>query len=74
MKTSGSAFKPILVPADTTFTRINGCYTQCFEARVIAPLPKSDDETEDTLSKNHSSTTLNMAIAANPSRFGDRRW
>jgi hypothetical protein len=60
--------KPILVPVDTIFTRINGSYNQCFEARLLAPLPKSDDDTEDTLSKNHSSTILNMAIAANPTR------
>lgn len=60
--------KSILVPVDTTFTRINGSYNQCFEARLLAPLSKSDDDTEDTLSKNHSSTILNMALAANPTR------
>lgn len=60
--------KPILVPVDTTFTRINGSYNHCFEARLLAPLPKSDDDTEDTLSKNHSSTILNMAIAADTIR------
>lgn len=60
--------KSILVPVDSTFTRINGTYSQCFEVRLLAPLPKSDDDTEDILSKNHSSVILNMAVAADSSR------
>jgi hypothetical protein len=66
--------KTILVSVDTTFNRINGSYSRCFEARLLAPVPRSDDDTEETLSKNHSSTILNMAIAAGPTGSAIRQF
>ncbi len=54
----------ILVKVDEVFSKINGKTTLFLEARLLAPLPKTDDADEDTLSKNHSSTILNLKIAA----------
>jgi hypothetical protein len=55
---------PILVSVDQSFNRINGSKNQCFSARLLAPMPKSDDDSEEDLDKNHSSVILNMGIAA----------
>jgi hypothetical protein len=56
--------EPILVRIDTTFNRVNGTVSPCFSARLLAPMSKSDDDTEDLLSKNHSSVILNFSIAS----------
>lgn len=54
----------ILVHVDETFSRINGQYDWSMTARLLAPLPKADDEEEEeTLSKNHSSTILQFSLA-----------
>jgi hypothetical protein len=55
---------PILVRVDDTFNRVNGIVSQGFSARLLAPMPKADDDTEEQLSKNHSSVILNFAIAS----------
>lgn len=55
---------PILVRVDNEFSRINWVHNAYFRARLLAPLPKGDDETEEVLSKNHSSTILNIQLAA----------
>ena len=55
----------ILVKVDETFNRINYVQDSSFTARLLAPLPKSeDDEEEDTLSKNKSSTIIQFSLAA----------
>lgn len=54
---------PILVKVDQVFSKINGSSTTFLEAKLLAPLPKADDADEDLLSKNHSSTVLNLKIA-----------
>jgi hypothetical protein len=54
----------ILVRVDETFSRINGQYDWSMTVRLLAPLPKADDdEEEETLSKNQSSTILQFALA-----------
>jgi len=57
----------ILVKVDQEFDRVNGSHNNCFSAFLVAPIPKSDDDTEDLLSKNHSSVILNIALGSNES-------
>jgi len=53
----------ILVRIDEQFGTINGCLDEAFTARLLAPLPKDDDEEcEEKLSKNHSSTILQFSL------------
>jgi hypothetical protein len=55
----------ILVKVDEAFSRVNGTHDDSLSARLLAPLPKSDDEgEEDVLSKNASSTILQFTLAA----------
>lgn len=61
-KTDG--LDPILVRVGNTFNRVNWVQSQCFSARLLAPMSKADDDTEEQLSKNHSSVILNFAIAS----------
>lgn len=65
---------PILVRVDQMFSRINGAPNLCFQAHLLAPIPKADILTEETLGKNHSSVILNMAIASDPSRRSVRQF
>lgn len=54
----------ILVRVDQTFSRINGADDASFSAYLIAPLPKADDEEdEEKLSKNKSSTILRFSLS-----------
>jgi glyoxylase-like metal-dependent hydrolase (beta-lactamase superfamily II) len=54
----------ILITIDSVFSRINGQHDETFSARLLAPRPKSSDETEEEArAKNRSSTILNLAIA-----------
>ena len=53
----------ILVRVDETFSCINGQDDWSMTARLIGPLPKSDDDDEDILSKNNSSTILKFSLA-----------
>ncbi len=55
---------PILVKVDQEFDRINWVHNSYFRARLLAPLPKDDEDAEEVLSKNHSSTILNIQLAA----------
>jgi len=57
----------ILIEVDEEFNRLNGQPSEFFSARLLAPIPKQDDEGEATLSKNNSSVVLNIKIAANKS-------
>ena len=59
----------ILVRVDETFSYINGQYDSTMTARLLGPLPKSDDDDEDILSKNNSSTILPVLF----SRWGKFR-
>lgn len=54
----------ILVRVGERFQTINGRFNAYFDAQLLAPrLPENDDE-DDLLSKNHSSTILNMRLAS----------
>lgn len=54
----------ILVRVDETFSRINGADDDSFSAYLIAPLPKDDDEEgEEALSRNKSSTILQLSLS-----------
>ena len=56
--------RAILVKLDEVFDRVNGTHNQLFKARLLAPLPISDDEAEEEeLGKNHSSVILNIELA-----------
>ena len=53
----------ILIKAGKSFARINGIYDLTMTARLLAPQPKSDEQSEEELrSKNHSSTVLNFSL------------
>lgn len=55
----------ILVKADEVFSKVNGQSDSTFSARLLAPHPKHQEETEEDLStKNHSSTILNISLAS----------
>lgn len=58
----------ILVRAGEYFNRINGNANAYFQAHLLAPLPCQDDDDEELLSKNHSSTILNMQLASSTLR------
>ena len=53
----------ILIRVDDSFARINGQYEHTMTVRLLGPLPKLDDDDEDILSKNNSSTILQFSIA-----------
>ena len=55
----------ILVEVDTEFSKICGASDLTFSARLLAPLPGSDEDEEDVLSKNDSSVVLNLSLKAN---------
>ncbi len=55
----------ILVEVDTEFSKICGAHDSTFSARLLAPLPGSDEDEEDVLSKNDSSVVLNLSLKAN---------
>ncbi len=59
----------ILIKAGGRFSRINGRTTAYFEAHLLAPLPKKDEEDDELLGKNHSSTILNLRLAASALRL-----
>lgn len=54
----------ILVKIDETWDHINGSTDSTFSALLIAPLNAKDDEEEDLLSKNDSSTIARFQISA----------
>lgn len=55
----------ILVEVDSLITRVNGASEPGLSARLLGPLPQSEDEAEeDTLSKNHSSVIMQFTITA----------
>lgn len=64
---------PILVKVDQMFNRINYVQDSSFAARLLGPLPKADDDDEETFSKNKSSTIIQFSLAADgladPCRF-----
>jgi len=56
--------RAILVKLDEAFDRVNGTHNPLFKARLLAPLPISEDEAEEEeLGKNHSSVVLNIELA-----------
>jgi hypothetical protein len=59
----------ILITVGSVFSRVNGKYDSSMQARLLAPHPKSDDESEEEArAKNRSSTVLNFALV------GDSIW
>lgn len=54
----------ILIQIDEMFSRINGTYDDTLSVRVLGPLPKIDDEDDELLSKNQSSTILQILLSA----------
>jgi hypothetical protein len=66
---------PILVTVDQLFSKINGSQNLLFQARLLAPLTKSDKvEEEEVLRKNHSSVILNIDLADDVSPRNWRRF
>lgn len=62
-KTDGLA--SVLVKVDEEILKVNGSNETSMSARLLAPLPKSDDDAEeDTLSKNNSSVILRFILSA----------
>jgi hypothetical protein len=55
----------ILVRIDETFSRINGQHDWSMTARLLGPLPKAEEDEEETLCKNRSSTILQFSLAGN---------
>lgn len=54
----------ILIRVDETFSRVNGIDDDSFSAYLLAPLPKDEDEeAEEKLSKNKSSTILQFTLS-----------
>jgi len=55
----------ILIEVDGLVEKVNGSYDSGMSTRLLGPLTKSDDESEeDTLTKNHSSVILQFTITA----------
>ena len=53
----------ILVRVGQTFSCINGCNDTSMDALLLGPEPRTDDEEEETLSKNNSSTIIRFSFA-----------
>ena len=53
----------ILVRVGQTFSCINGHHDTSMEAVLLGPQPRTDDEEEETLSKNNSSTIIRFSLA-----------
>lgn len=66
--------KAILIKAGERFNRINGSANVYFEAHLLAPLPKMDDDDDELLGKNHSSTILNLRLASSALRLDAARF
>jgi len=59
----------ILVRIDEEFSKVNGATNNLFKARLLAPLPKLNEEKEEEeLGKNHSSVVLNIELADTAAR------
>jgi hypothetical protein len=55
--------RAILVKIDEDFDKVNGARNGLFKARLLAPLPISDEEKEtEEVGKNHSSVVLNIEL------------
>lgn len=53
----------ILIRVDEEFSHINGLYDHSMKALLLAPLPAEDEDDEEVLSKNNSSTILQFSLA-----------
>lgn len=53
----------ILIRVDQEFSCVNGQNDRSMSARLLGPLPKTDDDDEEILSKNNSSTILRFSLA-----------
>ncbi len=54
--------KSILIQVGQEFSRISGKHDQSMIARLLGPIPETDDEDEDILSKNNSSTIIQFSL------------
>ncbi len=53
----------ILVRVDEEFSHVNGSGDPSMTARLLGPLPKADEDDEEILSKNNSSTIIQFSLA-----------
>ena len=53
----------ILIRVDETFSRINGAHDSSFSAYLLGPFPRGEDDEEEELSKNKSSTILQFSLS-----------
>ena len=53
----------ILVLVDQKFSKVNGQRDDSISVRLLAPLPIDDEDDEDVLSKNNSSTILQISLS-----------
>lgn len=61
--------RPILIKIDEQFNKVNGVANSVFKARLLAPLPVSNDEKEEEeFGKNYASVVLNIELAESASR------
>ena len=58
------ALTAILVRMGETFSAVNGRPNSYFQAQLLGPLPRQPEDDETLLTKNHSSTVLNMRLAS----------
>lgn len=54
----------VVVEVNSTFSQINGVEDESMVARLLGPMPKSDDDDEQASAKNQSSTILQFTLAA----------
>ncbi|MCY4384880.1 MAG: metallohydrolase [Nitrospinae bacterium] len=60
-KTDG--LQEILIRMGTEFSHVNGQHDRSMKALLLAPLPAEDQDDEEVLSKNNSSTILRFSLA-----------
>jgi hypothetical protein len=53
----------ILITIDSVFNRVNGAQDNTINMRLLGPLPAGDEDDENRLAKNHSSTIIQFTIA-----------
>jgi hypothetical protein len=53
----------ILITVDSVFNRVNGAQDNTISMRLLGPIQAGDEEEEERLAKNHSSTIIQFTIA-----------
>lgn len=60
----------ILIKTDEVFSKICGTNDTSFEARLLAPMPASDEEEEEVLTKNNSSVIVRLDLKVAKASLG----